>query len=204
MYSKRHNLTLGFHGCDKSLRDQIIVGKKIQYKSNNNWDWLGHGMYFWEYIPLRAYEYALLMRDNPHRSRSKIETPSVLGAIIDLGQCLDLLDSSFLKMAKQAYEELKKSVESAGFDMPMNIPIENETDILIRNLDCAVIETIHKIHKEGKKEPFDSVRSVFFEGSCLYDNAGFKEKNHIQICVRNPNCIKGYFIPRELDDNWDE
>jgi len=27
--------------------------------------------------------------------------------------------------------------------------------------------------------------------------AGFKEKNHIQICVRNRNCIKGYFLPRE-------
>ena len=26
-------------------------------------------------------------------------------------------------------------------------------------------------------------------------NAGFKEKNHIQICVRNPNCIKGFLNP---------
>jgi hypothetical protein len=24
---------------------------------------------------------------------------------------------------------------------------------------------------------------------------GFREKNHIQICVRNLNCIKGYFTP---------
>ena len=30
-------------------------------------------------------------------------------------------------------------------------------------------------------------------------NAGFAEKNHIQICVCNPNCIKGYFLPREID-----
>ena len=22
------------------------------------------------------------------------------------------------------------------------------------------------------------------------------KKNHIQICIRNPNCIKGFFIPR--------
>ena len=29
--------------------------------------------------------------------------------------------------------------------------------------------------------------------------AGFAEKNHIQICVCNPNCIKGYFLPRGID-----
>ena len=44
------------------------------------------------------------------------------------------------------------------------------------------------------------MRGVFWEGEDLYENAGFKEKNHIQICVRNSNCIKGFFIPREADD----
>lgn len=42
---------------------------------------------------------------------------------------------------------------------------------------------------------FDTVREVFVEGDELYPIAGFKEKNHIQICVRNLNCIKGYFNP---------
>ena len=39
----------------------------------------------------------------------------------------------------------------------------------------------------------------FWEGHSLYPNAGFAEKNHIQICVCNPNCIKGYFLPRGID-----
>jgi hypothetical protein len=43
---------------------------------------------------------------------------------------------------------------------------------------------------------------VFFEGTDLYDNAGFKSNNHIQIAVRNPNCIKGYFFPRDLNNNY--
>jgi len=47
-----------------------------------------------------------------------------------------------------------------------------------------------------------SVRGVFFEGKDIYKNAGFKEKNHIQIAIKNPNCIKGYFIPRELDKRY--
>jgi len=70
-------------------------------------------------------------------------------------------------------------------------------DKLIRRLDCAVIETIHHLNQVTQKPQYDTIRGVFFEGKELYPGAGFKEKNHIQICVRNRNCIKGYFLPRE-------
>jgi len=43
----------------------------------------------------------------------------------------------------------------------------------------------------------DTVRGVFTEGEPLYENAGFRNKTHIQICVMNPKCIKGYFFPRD-------
>ena len=36
---------------------------------------------------------------------------------------------------------------------------------------------------------------MFIEGRDLYENASFKEKKHIQIAIRNHNCIKGFFIP---------
>ena len=45
-------------------------------------------MYFWENNLDRAKEWA---RNNP-----KIEKPTVIGAIIDLGYCLDFIDSQFL------------------------------------------------------------------------------------------------------------
>ena len=85
--------------------------------------------------------------------------------------------------------------------MPENLPLVKNGDLIRRYLDCAVIETIHEFYKETNRPQFDSVRGVFFEGKELYKNAGFKEKNHIQIALRNPNCIKGYFIPREMDYN---
>jgi len=53
---------------------------------------------------------------------------------------------------------------------------------------------------ENNYDEFDSVRGMFIEGSTLYPKSGFREKNHIQIAIRNPNCIKGFFIPRELDE----
>jgi hypothetical protein len=54
------------------------------------------------------------------------------------------------------------------------------------------------LKRKKKEKAFDSVRGVFVEGKELYPSAGFREKNHIQLCIRNPNCIKGYFHPQEI------
>jgi len=43
---------------------------------------------------------------------------------------------------------------------------------------------------------YDSVRAFFPEDECLYPDAGFRKRNHVQICVIKPShCIKGYFKP---------
>jgi hypothetical protein len=42
-------------------------------------------------------------------------------------------------------------------------------------------------------QPFSTVRALFPEGNELYEDAGFWEKTHIQICVREPEQILGVF-----------
>lgn len=44
---------------------------------------------------------------------------------------------------------------------------------------------------------YDTVRGLFWEGDEIYLNAGVREGNHIQICVRHPDSILGYFRPVE-------
>lgn len=191
MYSKRTGLVLGFHGCDKSVRDEVVLKKDAVLKpSDNDYDWLGSGVYFWENNVFRDLEFANFLKNNPpHNSKQKVEEPSVIGAVIDIGFCLDLLYSEYLNLLKEGYKLLRKSKEEYGFNIPQNIPLIENGDLLKRFSDCAVIETIHQFNKEKNKPQFDSVRGVFFEGRDLYENAGFKEKNHIQIAIRNPNCI---------------
>lgn len=205
MYSKRSGLTLGFHGCDKSLRDKIVSEKGIVLKpSNNEYDWLGSGIYFWENNIERAFEFAIELKENPPEGKENlISEPAVLGVVLDLGYCLDLVDSAFLKVLRKSYDFLCQSHEKYDKVIPENI-INEKGELMRRNLDCAVIETTHKINRQLKSPEYDSVRGVFFEGNDLYPNAGFKEKNHIQIAIRNPNCIKGYFIPRELDSKFNK
>jgi len=97
MYSKRAGLILGFHGCDEKVRNSIVANKNaILLPSESDYDWLGNGVYFWENNYVRALKYAQDFKKNPAKAKSKIKDPSVLGAIIDLGHCLDLLDSQYL------------------------------------------------------------------------------------------------------------
>ena len=86
-----------------------------------------------------------------------------------------------------------------AFSQKIKKAAKDDNDFLLRHLDCAVLETVHASLEEEDEKPFDTVRGVFWEGDDLYPEAGFKEKNHVQICVRNPNCIKGFFRVRQSD-----
>lgn len=164
--------------------------------SENGYDWLGIGYYFWD----NNYERALEFAHNPP-GKKKYKTPSVLGAVIDLQFCLDLLDTQYLRLVKDSHDVFMTGVGANDQERPQNKAIKGSKDRLLRELDCAVIENLHSIIRTIQVKPFDSVRGVFVEGEELYPGAGFHEKNHVQICVRNPNCIKGFFIPRE-DVHW--
>jgi hypothetical protein len=196
MYPAKPGLLIGFHGCEEAVRDDVIAGKRLLHQSKNRHDWLGSGIYFWENNYARAMDFA---KDPP--GKKKFDAPSVLGAVIDLQFCLDLLDSADLDKVKFSYQSLSRFAETIGHELPINKAARNSNDLLIRELDCTVIENLHLERMRGNLKPFDSVRGVFIEGQELYPGAGFHDKNHIQICIRNPNCIKGFFLPRN-EVNW--
>ena len=195
MYATRGGLTLGFHGCDATVLENVVSGGSMLRESRNRYDWLGHGIYFWENSPARALAFAEELQQGSSGSSGRIQKPAVIGAVLDLGYCLDLFDFENLSLIRQAYTLL----EQTNMDMPENRKGRDSEDLLLRDLDCAVLEMLHYYRQLLHLRPFDSVRGAFQEGKELYPNAGFREKDHIQICVRNPNCIKGLFIPRRED-----
>lgn len=200
MYTKLPNLVIGFHGCDLSVaRRAIEQGKPMEF-SKNDYDWLGHGLYFWENNRDRALRWA--HEGGKRTGKKKIETPAVLGAVIDLGNCLNLTDSGCIELLQRQYEIYQSQSKHFNTPLPQNKDVKGSEDLLLRYLDCAVIENLHKAMETDQTKRFDSVRGVFVEGNPIYPNAGFREKTHIQICVRNPNCIKGFFLPRDKDNNW--
>jgi hypothetical protein len=205
MYRRRPNLQIGFHGCDEFVRNDLVSKPDVVKKSQESYDWLGHGFYVWENNFQRALQWA-----QDKEKRGTLTTPSVVGVIYLLDYCLDFTDSEFIGLLEPYYNSMKKDLRIAGKELPKNkdIPMDKYHDLIKRELDCAVIEYMHqKIEEEIKSDVankgfsdyrhFDSVRGLFTEGGPAFEGAGIQAKNHIQVCIRNLNCIKGFFIPRK-------
>lgn len=205
MYRKRPNLMLGFHGCDLSVRDDLVNYPDRVKKSQEKFDWLGNGFYVWENNLARAYQWA-----SDKQKRGGITTPSVVGVVYQLDYCLDLTDNESINILPAYYELMKADLSIANKKIPRNknLPHDKNHDLIIRELDCAVIEYMHQkieeqivtdIKSKGYTEykHFDTIRGIFTEGGPIFEGAGIQSKNHIQICIRNLNCIKGFFIPRK-------
>jgi hypothetical protein len=183
----------GFHSCDKEIGLDILNGKYGLKSSINSWDWLGEGAYFWEQNPQRALSYAEDCAMGNQKFNGEIKTPFVIGAIIELGNCLNLLEPTSISIIKNAYASMKELFEILGDKMPVNKGPN-------RALDCAVIQYVHESNKQSKIAPYDTIRSSFNEGGQVYPTSNFTDKLHIEICVINPEQIKGYFLPRPIDE----
>ncbi len=185
-----HRLTtsfiLGYYGCDAAVAKKLIDGEPFK-KSENDYDWLGPGIYFWESNPQRALSFA---REVRKRTPAKLKTPAVVGAVIELGLCLDLASEAGIKQAKAAYVALVKLYGAADTPLPKN---QGGPDELLRKLDCAVISQLHEIREQADQDPVDTVRGIFIEGEPIYPDAGFRDQTHCQVCVCNPLQIKGVF-----------
>ncbi len=205
MYDFRPNLIIGFHGCDEEVKNQLLNSPNIIQVSEKPYDWLGHGMYFWENNYDRALQWA-----NDKKKRGEINAPAVIGAVLHLNYCCDFLDSRYIQLLKNAYQIMKNRSQILGAELPKNKNLKQDVykDKILRVLDCTTIEYMHaKIYRQYEAETmsngvsrikhFDSTRGVFTEGGPAFTGAGIFEKSHIQICIRNQDCIQGFFNPRK-------
>lgn len=138
-----------------------------------------------------ALEYSVDSAEGRQFNKVRIKTPFVVGANIHLGNCLNLMEPESLAILEEAYQGLERIHKELGKKMPVN-------DGPKRKLDCAVIKFVHQVRRENGLTPYDTIRSAFQEGREIYPTAPFTIQSHIQICVINPDLIRGYFLPRPL------
>lgn len=192
-------LVLGFHGCDRAVADRILNGREEVRVSDNSHDWLGSGAYFWENNPSRALSWAEFLASKPSSGRGNIKTPAVIGAIIHPGYCLDLTAEASLGLVREASEGYIRFCEEAALPIPVNEPgFPGDEDFVKRQLDCAVINFLHRSRAALGLQEFDTVRAPFLEGGELFAGSRLSAKSHVQWSVRDPKrSIIGYFRPRD-------
>jgi hypothetical protein len=184
----RSAAVIGYHGCDRDLALALVSGSATIKAEDRRYHWLGSGVYFWENDEDRALEWA-----QEKASRGEIKTPAVIGAVIELGRCLDLSVRENVPLLKAAFESLIAHYAKSGDRMPENkkAPKDQREDKVLRYLDCAVLN--HLVDNSPTK--FDTVRGLFVEGGRVYDGAEIFNKTHVEIAVRDPSCIRGLFLP---------
>ncbi len=175
---------MAYHGCNAGTAQALLSGSEFLV-SENSYDWLGSGIYFWENDPIRAFQWA-------QRRWSGVETPSVVGVAVDLGSCLDLTTQQGIQAVKLAYIGLREINKHTGEPLPKNTGPDKDKGY--RKLDCAVINHLHRARKEISPEsPYQTVRAMFSEGKRAYTGAGFKDRTHVQLCVIDQQQILGVF-----------
>ena len=187
-----HRTVIAYHGCDESVAGSLLAGGSFE-RSKNKYDWLGEGIYFWEFGPERALEWA----GEIHRRRpERIRKPAVVGAVLQLGTCFDLLDTRFTTYLADVFPQMKAAFAQAEVDLPVNKNSGSDgKDLVLRFRDCAVLNwAIPKLEQERGLH-FHTVRCAFIEGGPAFEGAAINAKSHIQIAVRDPAAIVGVFRP---------
>jgi hypothetical protein len=145
---------IAYHGCDEAVARRLLEGEPFK-KSRNNYDWLGEGVYFWEHGYDRALQFA-----KEQQRRGKVKAPAVVGALLQLGRCFDLLDTIYTAKIGNAFELYRSLEGEHRRELPVNAG--DTPDKLLRRRDCSVLNFYLGFldHQGGL---YDSVRCAIHE-----------------------------------------
>jgi len=105
--------------------------------------------------------------------RGRVKAPATVGALIQLANCFDLMDTKFTEELPIAFSMLKKLHDETGQPLPEN---KGKTpDQKLRRLDCAVLNLYLEALERDPDDPirYDTVRCGFVEGPPRSKEAGF-------------------------------
>lgn len=191
-------LVIGYHGCDRETADALVSGQLLKLDpSDNPYDWLGPGVYFFQDDWRRALMFAQASADNPGRrfTRLPIRNPYVIGAIMKFSSVLDVSTQDGINAFRTAYQSLKAS----GVSLRRNRSIApGETDVLLRGLDRQVFKYLHQMYDDQGLPRLDAVRGAFPQGEAVAPTSAIYANSHVQFALRNSECVLGYFRVPEL------
>lgn len=175
---------IGYHGTNRETADKLFAGVPFQ-SSAKHYDWLGSGVYFWEF----GYDRAVRWVDANYG-----DDPAVVGAVIQLGSCFDLLDTRFTLDLGQGAKLFH--AKWTGESKP---PKNRGSDRKARFLDCAVINWwLEQLEASGTGTHYQTVRCGFNEGEPVHSGMEILSESHVQIAVRDLNNILGVFRPSSI------
>lgn len=194
-----HRTVVGYHGTGLTAALRIVNRIEGFRWSERDYDWLGRGIYFWEYAPKQALSFAKIRQrqfrkktnKTPEDARRATEPLAVVACMIRLGFCLDLTEPGNVKFLVDVFNDYKESIELAGDELPKN-------SRKYRRLDCAVFEYAYKVLEDAEpNSKVETARGVYVPADGakrIWAGSWIAEDTHIQLCVRNPASLLGTWL----------
>ena len=114
-----------------------------------------------------------------------------------MGNCFDLLDTNYTRLLSEMFPLYRQACVENRVPAPRNLPAREEApgDLVLRYLDCAVLNWCLDFLEKEERQHFHTVRCVFSEGTPAFEGSKIMAKSHIQIAVREATAVIGYFKP---------
>ena len=168
-----HRTVIGYHGTTTATAERLVGGHPFEPSENDD-DWLGRGIYFWEYAPKQAWWWAETFKRH--------NNAAVVGAIIRLGHCFDLLDPVNVQVLKEFHRNSIEKWRESGFEIPQN---GNQH----KKLDCAIFNLLYSSERHP---PIETTRAVYVPTASarrVWRRSWIYEQAHIQISIRKAENI---------------
>ncbi len=167
----------GYHGTSFKAAQAILEagehGAEQFLASENDTDWLGDGIYFFQDAPYRAREWPEIRWPTWRR----IKNPVVLCAEIELTHCLDLLDIQAGKSIANWYPRMEATYAVGHRPLPQNREGR-------RYFDRALINyVVGRMDDVGGQ--INSIRAAFVEGKPIVPGSHLYSHTHTfrSLCV---------------------
>lgn len=162
---------IGFHGTSRDALAHLLA-RDIR-ASDQHFEWLGTGVYFWQDSPSRARQWAV--------ARFGADA-AVVVVQIDLDGCLDLLDPRWQAEVRDADFEFVLDCIANERPLPVNTDRGNHAR------DAATINWYCDRAAEDS-HPVRSVRAIFEEGEPIFEGSKIRSMSHVQVAVRDLTAI---------------
>lgn len=176
---------IGYHGTRLEYAQRIL--DEDFRPSENNWEWLGHGVYFWQDAPERAFAWA-----KEWHGRSGYKGPiGVVAARIQLFDFVDLLEQAGMKLVKD--------FASAFLDKLVDQDRRLVNEYPIHRLDCELFNSITNVLL-SKGIEVRGFRAACVEGEPITKGSPIFDQSHVQLSVIDQTTILEKWIIEDVKD----
>ena len=146
--------------------------------SQNSYDWLGDGVYFFQDALHRAWQWA---------NSSHPDEPAVVGAKLELVNCMDLLDTGWNSVLADTHNAYIGLLKELGRTPPVQSGGAHRLDSAVINYSIGVLT------RNGTE--ISCVRAAFIEGSPVYPDSALYDRTHVQISIRDVSkCVREVWL----------